>query len=322
MPVIVLAGVFVFCCRRFWPTMIKPVLFCVLLGEHALMWAILGDGVGLDINIILHLLLTLSSAVLLVVWREMSPTRQKRREALAAREAVESALSAERARIARELHDTVGHGLTMISLSARQGGAERNEEGLRSIDHTAHHAMQEVSRVLRQLSVAGEGHHSGVGSRRRQLGQVVEGVVSSIERLGLPIQLALYDAEIELLDPLCRVIERGVRESLLNIIKHMPAATAAVTVMVGNEIELIVRGDRRSAPISLIAADRPPLTSSGRGLKSIEDELNIYGGSLSLTIAADFSLVEMRIPLVLYGRDRTRCTAGARALTGLDRLGG
>jgi signal transduction histidine kinase len=322
-PVIVLMGVtMILCVRRLWTGKIKLALIGLFVGEHVLLWAILRGRVCLETAIVLHLLLLVcSTVVVLVVWHEASPARQKRREALAARDAVESALSAERARIARELHDTVGHGLTMISLSARQGARGKADEGLRSIDNTAHHAMQEVSRVLRQLSIGGD-HGHGSGGRKRQLGQVVEGVVGSMERLGLPIRLTAHDAEIELLEPLCRVIERVVRESLLNIIKHMPSASAAVTVLVGDEIELTVRGDEGRAPVRPLRADHPPLISSGRGMKGIEHELNIYGGGLSLTIGADFSLVEVRIPLVLYGHARSGRSSGSSVACLDGRVGG
>lgn len=273
--------------------------FLAYYGQHLLLWEIMRRAIGGPVVAITQFLLLCGALAGVLLWRTLSTRSCRERAALATREAVESALATECGQIARELHDTVGHGLAIISLSARRSGLDRPDADLRMIDDTAHNAIQELSRVLGRLSLGG-GADSGADGHRRQLGRAINAAVDVVTPLGLPVRLSVHRVEIDLLAPVCRIAERVVRESLLNIIKHMPDATAEVSVVVGQHIELTIRGQRRRRPDRAHRPNRPRFTGSGRGVQGLKDQLGMYGGSLSLTIGTGFSLVQACIPLVLY----------------------
>src|SRR5438270_5296803 len=131
--------------RSYWPSGCKMAVslgFLVCFGQQLLLWEIMGGAVEPRVAVVTQSLLLCGALLVALLWRTLSGRSRRKHAVLAARDAVESALCAERDHLARELHDTVGHGLTMISLSARRSGLDRPHADLRLIDDTAHNTMQ------------------------------------------------------------------------------------------------------------------------------------------------------------------------------------
>ena len=156
----------------------------------------------------------------------------------------EHAVVEERLRLAREIHDVIGHSLTVVAL---QAGAARR---LAATDpEQAAEAMRTAGAVARDglASLAPEGG-----------GADLESLIAHTRATGLALHADLADAD--LLDPdQQRVAVRIVQEALTNVLRHAPGARASVAVhRRGGQVEIVVTN---SAP-----AGQGTGPGSGRGL--------------------------------------------------------
>lgn len=206
------------------------------------------------------------SLVLLVCWlggvavnevnRLVEQTRANtellgRHQAVAAARAVVE----ERLRMAREIHDAIGHSLTVIAL---QAGAARR---MAATDPArAAEVMQTVA------AVAG----SGVVSLLDPSPTDVAALVDRVRSTGLVVDAELGDAA--LLDPAQRLVAvRVLQEGLTNVLRHAPGARASVTVRrAGDGFEVAVVN---SAPTGT-----GPEPGTGRGLAGIRERVSADAG--------------------------------------------
>ncbi|WP_238431506.1 sensor histidine kinase [Streptomyces cavernae] len=186
----------------------------------------------------------------------------------------------ERARIAGEMHDLLGHRLSLIALYAgalemrtRTAAPEINEQAdlLRTTSRTA---LEELRTVLGILRLDGaeppDGTESVAGTREDVLNLVAEA-----RQAGLPITLSwrgddLTDADIGIR----RAVNRIVREALTNVHKHAPGAPTRLTVTV----------DTDKLTIKVRNAARPPAVpppSSGMGLAGLRERARLAGGDFT-----------------------------------------
>jgi signal transduction histidine kinase len=172
---------------------------------------------------------------------------------------------AERLRIARELHDAVGHRLVALSLNleraGHQGGAEQGE---------AIAMAQSLSRRL--LTDLGEIVDTLGRTERLDLRRALEGMIEEIPRprvhLGLPADLAVDDPE------LAHLLLRCCQEIVTNAAKHAQAENLWLDVVQeGGAIEVRAHDDGRGA--AEVAA--------GRGLAGMRERLEHAGGRLELS---------------------------------------
>jgi histidine kinase/histidine kinase/DNA gyrase B/HSP90-like ATPase len=195
----------------------------------------------------------------------------------------------ERARIAREMHDLLGHRLTLITLYA--GGLEyttsrrapdlSEEAGV--IATTARSAMGELRDVLSVLRDEPGPHPAEDGPANvtggSSLEEDVRDLVTDSRRAGLPVELRWRrDGDTDPAPVVRRAVHRVVRESLTNVHKHAQAA-AEVEVVVDTGPESIRIAVRNSAVES---EERPAerLPGSGSGLAGLEERVRLLGGTL------------------------------------------
>lgn len=180
-------------------------------------------------------------------------------ELLTRQEAVSAARAVveERLRLAREIHDAVGHSLTVVAL---QAGAARRLAG--SDPERAQEVMRTVAAVAR----------SGVTSLAsgEQDADLV-GLVERVRATGLEVEADLAGAD--LLEPAQRAVAlRVVQEGLTNVLRHAPGARASVAVR--------PRGDIVEVAVSNSA---PSVTGSGpgtgRGLVGVAERVRAAGGA-------------------------------------------
>lgn len=198
----------------------------------------------------------------------------------AARQAVE----AERARIARDLHDSMGHALTLITL---QAGGTRERAGdadtrvlLGSIERTARSALTDLGRLLRLSGHEGD-EALGVAA--------LPDLVAEVRRSGPVVDLRV-DVPESLPDTLSTTIYRIVQESLTNVVRHSTAARAEVTVdgaADGNVVVCVTdAGPARSATA----------TGSGRGVAGLRERIRLLGGELECGPTGDGWQLLARLP--------------------------
>jgi len=140
----------------------------------------------------------------------------------------------ERARIAREMHDVLGHRISLIAMHAGALAyrtdltAAETQQTAELIQSTSHEALSDLRQVL---GVLREGDASGSGERPQPTFGDLPTLVLEAETAGMLIQ---YDdrvvASAEMPDQVGRTAYRIVQEALTNVRKHAPGVTVVVQV--------------------------------------------------------------------------------------------
>ncbi len=220
-----------------------------------------------------------------------------RREAvaMAARSAAlerqaEQAAAAERARIAREMHDIVAHHLSVIVLQAAGARASgRPAEGtLEKIENSARQALSETRRLLGVLrdpdEETGLAPQPGIGD--------LDALAVSVGAAGLPVNLVI-DGDLAGLPATVDVsVYRIVQEALTNVLKHAGPARADVTIGCAQDAVTIEVTDNGAAE----SGHQPP--ADGHGLAGMRERAAVFGGELAAGPRPDGGYaVRARLPL-------------------------
>jgi signal transduction histidine kinase len=184
------------------------------------------------------------------------------------------AVAEERARIARELHDVVAHGVSVIAVQADAAEAalehdpDRAGAPLRTIRGSAHDALGEMRRMLGVLRAGDEGSDHSPQPGLAQLPALVE----HAQAAGLPVTLEIEGSPRAVPASLDLTAYRIVQEALTNVRKHAPGAPT--TVRVGWE----------AASLRLAVRDQGPGANgadpAGHGLVGMQERVRIHGGRL------------------------------------------
>jgi signal transduction histidine kinase len=187
----------------------------------------------------------------------------------------DQARSRERARIAQDMHDVLGHDLSLIALAAgalklAPDLAEHHQKAAADIRARAAAAVDrlgEVIGVLREETGTTALDADGSGLAR---------LTSEAREAGLTVELRV-DGEPDGLPPVAeRAAHRVVQEALTNVVKHAPGATATVRVThAATETEVVVE----NGPPSAAAGERSRTGGGGRGLIGLEERVRLTGGS-------------------------------------------
>lgn len=181
----------------------------------------------------------------------------------------------ERSRIAHEMHDVLGHRLSLLSL---QAGAlevvDPNSTGdvARTVRTTAKQSLDDLRQVIGVLR-DGRDYHLASGPAPALTD--LPALVAETRKAGVPVNLTvLLDQAGSAPAPLAMAVYRVVQESLTNIVRHAPGAPADVTVRggPGSGITLEVVNP-------LVAA--PPNPGTGTGLTGISERATALGGNAS-----------------------------------------
>ncbi|QJS99861.1 two-component sensor histidine kinase [Streptomyces asoensis] len=227
---------------------------------------------------------------------------RKRRgeEAERRRLAAEVATAAERARIARELHDVVTHHVTAMVVQADAAqflitsAPERAATGMASVSDTGRRALTELRYLLGVLEATGESTTAGSatdgpahegsshGSRGPALGRVGD-LVEQARRSGQPVKLSERgerrprSVDVEL------AAYRVVQEALTNAMKYATGQPTWVLVRHGEDrVEIGVTTDG-PAPVTspaAVPATREPGPEGGRGLAGLRARVRMLDGEL------------------------------------------
>ena len=184
----------------------------------------------------------------------------------------ERALVAERARIARELHDIVAHHLSVVVLQA--AGARASDRpaaaALAKIERSGREALNEMRRLLGVLREPTEGAGVAPQPGVADLAVLAEGVRAA----GLPVRLAVESDHVALPAALDVSAYRIIQEALTNVLKHAGPARAEVTVGCANGAVVIEVTDDGAGDA---AADQQ---ASGHGLAGMRERAAMFGGEL------------------------------------------
>jgi signal transduction histidine kinase len=208
---------------------------------------------------------------------EERATLLERRREVRAREAVAD----ERARIARELHDIVGHALNLIVIQS--GGAQRVfdskpelvRDTLASIESTGRQALTDMERMLGVLR-ASDPEADGL-SPQPNLGHI-DALAAQVSEAGLPVEVTVEGTPCPMPSSVDLSAYRIIQEALTNALKHAGPAHASVRIRYGpDNLELEITDDGRGTTPSGDHDDH-----EGRGLIGMRERVGMFGGELTV----------------------------------------
>lgn len=205
------------------------------------------------------------------------------------RRAAQEALDAERAMLAREMHDVVSHQVALIAVQAGALQVTSQEE-----------PAQQVARTIRELSVTtlnelramvGVLRRSGRDDQLPGLDPTLEDLHALIEQGGAPAEV---DLDLPSRVPLAarRAVYRALQEGLTNARKHAPDSPLVIRLRpTGSDLELLVRNRLRER-----TDDGATLPGGHFGLLGLAERAELLGGSFT-AISPDREHFELRLTL-------------------------
>jgi signal transduction histidine kinase len=193
-----------------------------------------------------------------------------------AREAAER----ERTRIARELHDVVTHGMTVMVVQAQAAqtlattDAGRARDAMRAVEDTGRTALVEMRRLLGVIRGGGPVGEPGDRFPQPRL-EDLPGLVERVREAGLPVSYAI-DGDLRHVPAGVAVCAyRIVQEALSNVVRHGGAVPARVGVRIsatGLDVDVVNEPARRPVP--------PAPAGPGKGLAGMRERVALFDGQL------------------------------------------
>ncbi|MFK5633057.1 sensor histidine kinase [Ornithinimicrobium sp. LYQ103] len=188
------------------------------------------------------------------------------------------AVAEERTRIARELHDAVGHSVSVMTVQASavrrrlEPSQVVEREALESVEAVGRQALVEMRRMVSVLREEGE----SAGLQPPPGLSQVERLAAQVRAAGLPVRVLVTGDPAGLPPGLDLTAYRVVQEGLTNALRHATNAHEAEVSIDRRQdrLELAVRDDGEAPPTRLSDV------SSGTGLHGLRERVAVYGGSL------------------------------------------
>jgi len=284
-----------------------PGLLVSVAGAWAVVVMRVGSSVG-GLNLVL-LALVISSGTALVAWVLGDSMRYRRaylreledRAARLERERgtqAQIAAAAERARIARELHDVIAHNVSVMVVQADGAGyalrtePERAGQALAAIAQTGRQALTEMRRLLGVLRSGDE--QSGLAPVPG-LDQIRE-LIDQARDAGMSVSLTLFGAPRPLSEGAELAAYRVLQESLTNTRKHGGLAAAAAITMSYEPDGLLLRMTDDGLG-GAAGSD-----GIGHGLTGMRERIEMYGGTVQAGPLPDAGYqVTARLPYTSAG---------------------
>ncbi len=184
------------------------------------------------------------------------------------------AVAEERVRIARELHDIIGHSVSVMTVQAsavrRRLPPELGEErqALESVEAVGREALAEMRRMVGALRERGEGPDQEPAPGLDQLQRLVE----QFRTAGLAVELEVSGPPRPLAPGLDLTAYRLIQEGLTNVLRHAVRPTHAdvAVTYAERELGLAVRDDGQPREHA----------EAGHGLLGMKERVSVYGGEL------------------------------------------
>ncbi|WP_406062795.1 sensor histidine kinase [Streptomyces sp. NBC_01077] len=204
----------------------------------------------------------------------------------------------ERLRIAREVHDVLGHSISLINVQsgaalhrlgkgpAPEAGLVTATEALEAVKATSKDALRELRATLGVLRRSDEATPTSPSSGLALLGDLVARARSA----GLDVRTDVTGTPVPLPPPVDLAAYRIVQESLTNVTRHAGARTVRITLDWGTDaVGLRIADDGEGAP------EGRPL---GSGIRGMAERARAFGGELTAENGTDGGFrVDARLPL-------------------------
>ncbi|MFJ8754318.1 sensor histidine kinase [Streptomyces sp. NPDC102441] len=194
------------------------------------------------------------------------------------------AVAAERARIARELHDVVAHNVSVMVVQAdgaayvMDSSPDQARQALETISGTGRQALAEMRRLLGVLRT-GDSQESGEYVPQPDVEQIEE-LVGKVRETGLAVDFRIEGTPRPLPSGVELTAYRIVQEALTNTRKHGgPDAGASVRLVYFDDgLGLLVEDDGRGAPHELY--EDGGADGAGQGMIGMRERVGMVGGTL------------------------------------------
>lgn len=202
----------------------------------------------------------------------------------------EAAAAAERARIARELHDIVAHRVSMIVIQSDSGLAtaddpDRSRQAFEAIGNSGRQSLVELRRLLGLLRA----DEQATGVEPQPGLARVDDLIADVERAGLQVD-AQIDERLSSLPPgLDLAAYRVLQEGLTNAVRHGDGHARVRARCDGQALWLEVRNRRTRSASSPLGA--------GQGLAGMRERVDFFGGQLSTRWAGDEFVLTVELPV-------------------------
>ncbi|MCE7010117.1 histidine kinase [Kibdelosporangium philippinense] len=219
--------------------------------------------------------------------------RSRRHSASRAKRAV----TEERAWVARELHDVVGHHIAVVSVHANlaqrllESDSGASSRALHAISSTSNESLDELRRLLHALRSNDELVGPASVSTGLLTSTVVDRLVRRIKAAGVPVNVRVVGTPRALPPALELCAYRVIQESLTNVVKHAEQATVDVC--------LDYQDDFFAASVANTGLPSSADPRTGRGLAGMRERANQCGGVVRCEpLASGGFRVDLRLPLM------------------------
>ena len=268
-----------------------------LLVVQALILSVSGRGSGPATGVAL---------ILIIVWMIGISVQQRRSYAARVREQVATtAVTEERLRIARELHDVVAHSMTVAAVQAGFGEyvfdhePAQAREALGAIQHVTREALADMQRLLGVLRQEGtgqpdagqvpDGQPAGGREPARQLQLAPAPGLADLERLvsttagaGVRVNVTRLGEHRDIPAGIDQSAFRIVQEALTNVVKHSGASSCLVSVdyeRAGLSVEITDPGGAAPGRGGIEASGEP--NGTGHGILGMRERVSLHDGEFS-----------------------------------------
>lgn len=203
-------------------------------------------------------------------------------------------LEAQRLQVARDVHDSIGHALSLVSVQARvaQQSLGRDEAGVsRALDNMVQASSTSLADLRRTLAT--------LRSDRDDSGHApvtldgIERTAQAARDAGLDVELDLDLGDMQVPGPVAGAAFRIVQESVTNVLRHARAEHVRIEVRVADgQVHVEVADDGRGA-----AAAGRDRGRSGQGISGMRDRAALLGGTLEITSGDQGLRVLAALPL-------------------------
>lgn len=205
---------------------------------------------------------------------------------------------AERARLSRDIHDSVAQGLSSINLLLQAAAQDWDARPAAAREHvvqaaqTAREELDEVRRVVRDLAPAELGTDvpgAGLSAALRETG------AAAARHTGVVVDVVVHGEPVPLPDEVATALLRTARGAVANVVEHAHARRLTITLTYQADlVSLDVRDDGRGFD----PARLPAPCSRGRGLSGIRSRARALGGELAIESAPrEGTTIALSLPL-------------------------
>ncbi|HIW90650.1 MAG TPA: sensor histidine kinase [Candidatus Corynebacterium avicola] len=211
----------------------------------------------------------------------------RRRHLAQQRRITQLAEQVEREHISRELHDSVGHGLSVISLHAAVAREEVADDHpaadpLDQIRNQASGTLNQLRTMLRLLR-----ERDADGERSVLSVDDVGALIADVEAVGIDVDADVDATSADLSSTVDAAVYRIVQESLTNVLRHSHATRVRVSVVLQEGTVVVTVADDGTGA----GAE----TSTGHGLTGMAERVRVLGGTFTVDSDGGFTVIA-RIP--------------------------